>query len=146
MTVDADMSEEAAREKLESDLKMPGMMLNDSAIVKRIDSDQQFIKAKLNNDGSLSKTTNAKSAAEIERLLQYVREIFQNIGEKILGGEIAARPFKKDGEQNGCRYCEYKAVCGFDPDSKNWLYVPNWNDAEALKHIDKKLAGGERIE
>ena len=145
-TVDAEMSEEAAREKLESDLKMPGLMLNDESIVLRIDNELQFIKARLKTGGGFYSTTNVKSAEEINRLLQYVREIFQHIGDKILDGEISARPFKKDDKQNGCKYCEFGAACGFDPDSKNWLFIPNWDDTEALTRIEQKLQRGDHIE
>lgn len=144
-TVDGEITEEDARDELEKDLRMPGMMLKDKSIVDEIDRTRRFIRAKFTDDGNFYSTTNAKTPEEIDQLLLYVREIFRSIGERILDGEIAARPFRKDDEQNGCRYCEFKAMCGFDPNSKNWLVLPNWDDTTALKAISKKLAsdGGD---
>ncbi|MBQ9479291.1 MAG: PD-(D/E)XK nuclease family protein, partial [Selenomonadaceae bacterium] len=106
----------------------------------KIDSTMQFIRAKLNKDGSFSRTTNVKTAEELEHLMSYVRSIFGQIGAKMLGGEISARPFKKDDKSNGCMFCEFKAMCGFEPNSKNWLFVPNWDDADALRMIEHKVA------
>ena len=57
----------------------------------------------------------------------------------MLDGEISARPFKKDDAHNGCMYCEFKAMCGFEPDSRNWLFVPNWDDEDALKKIEETV-------
>ena len=36
----------------------------------------------------------------------------------ILGGDISASPYrlKAKKEQTACTYCEYRDVCGFDPD------------------------------
>ena len=138
-TIAEEMSEEEARSELEKDLRMIGMMLKDKAVVDEIDSTQKFIRARFTNDGKFYRTTNAKTADEFEHLIGYVRSIFKRIGAKMLDGEISARPFKKDDAHNGCMYCEFKAMCGFEPDSRNWLFVPNWDDEDALKKIEETV-------
>ena len=138
--VEGGTTEEEGRAAIDKDLRMIGMMLRDASVVNKIDSTMQFIRAGINKDGSFSRTTNVKTAEELEHLMSYVRSIFGHIGDKMLGGEISARPFKKDDKSNGCLFCEFKAMCGFEPNSKNWLFVPNWDDADALRMIEHKVA------
>ena len=42
----------------------------------------------------------------------------------ILGGDISASPYrlKAKKEQTACTYCEYRDVCGFDPDIEGYAY------------------------
>lgn len=138
-TIDKEISEEQAQAELEKDLRMQGMMLRDKDVVDEIDGTQKFIRARFTQDGKFYQSTNAKTADEFQHLISYVRSIFQNIGEKMLDGEISARPFKKNDNQTGCTFCEFKAMCGFEPDSDNWLHIPPWNDNEALKQIELKI-------
>ena len=144
MSVDGAPTEDEARDELEKELRMKGMMLKDAAVVDAIDSSRRFIRARLKNDGTFYANTNVKTPAEFNRLLEYVRELFGSIGAKMLEGEIGARPFKRSDNQNACTFCEFKAACGFDPNSKNWLSVPDWKDDEALKAIEKKAGEGGR--
>ena len=140
-TIAEEISEEKAQDELEKDLRMMGIMLRDKDVVEEIDSTQKFIRARFTQDGNFYRTTNAKTAEEFEHLINYVRSIFQDIGEKMLEGEISARPFKKNESQNGCTFCEFKAMCGFEPNSGNWLSVPDWNDADALQQMENKISG-----
>ncbi len=121
---------------------MQGMMLKDAAVVHEIDASGRFIRARFTNDGKFYQTTNAKTPTEFNQLIEYVREIFRSIGAKMLDGEISARPYKKDDNRTGCTFCEFKSVCGFEPDSKNWLTVPDWKDADAIKEIERRLKTG----
>lgn len=145
-TVDKEISEEEAREELKKDLRMMGMMLRDKDVVDEIDGTQKFIRARFTQDGKFYQSTNAKTADEFQHLINYVRSIFQNIGEKMLEGEISARPFKKNDTQTGCTFCEFKAMCGFEPDSNNWLRIPAWDDAAALKQIEIKIGVNRKEE
>ena len=50
------------------------------------------------------------------RLLRgVVEDLLMQMGEKLLQGDIAALPLKK-GESVPCRFCDYRAVCGRDPE------------------------------
>ena len=37
-----------------------------------------------------------------------------SMGNEIIAGNISKNPIETDGQNNGCSYCAYKEVCGFD--------------------------------
>ena len=131
-----------ARAEVEKELRMPGWVLADPEVIKDIDSSFKFIKVSLNKGGGISENTRqyVKSKKDFELLLKYIEKILQNAGSKIIGGEIAARPYKS-AQKKGCDFCPYSAVCGFDPSIKNfnWFNINKINEDDIMKNIQKKL-------
>lgn len=60
------------------------------------------------------KPAGVSSSDEIEKLIPYVREKARGMGKSITDGNIRIEPSYKDSQHNGCAYCKYKSVCGFD--------------------------------
>jgi ATP-dependent helicase/nuclease subunit B len=68
-----------------------------------------------NKGGEFSARGNdAMSAAEFEALREKVENHLRDYGRRIFDGEIAVSPFRI-GRQTACDYCEFRAVCRFDP-------------------------------
>ena len=121
------MTEEEAKEFLESKLKMPGWILADKNVVEEIDKSLKFIKVSYKNDGDFTANTKPfiKTTEEFKYLLAYVGKIFQDAGNKIIEGDISVNPYEKDSDGNKiCEYCPYKAVCGFDLSIDNYQWKP----------------------
>lgn len=56
------------------------------------------------------RTTTVVSREQLELLLNHTRQMIQDLGEEIHGGNIARRPCRT-GSFIGCQYCGYQAIC-----------------------------------
>ena len=132
------MTDEEAREEIENELKMSGWILENPTVIKEIDGSQNFIKVKLTNAGEVNKNykDNVKSKEQFERLLNYLEKSLKSAGKRIIGGEIAVKPYKNDSKgKNICDYCNYSEVCGFE--NKNWIELPKLKDEEIWEKMEK---------
>jgi len=134
------ISVDEARKKIENELKMPGWVLADPEVVRAIDSTQQFIKVKLNKDGSIGKNQRAsvRSPEEFDILLAYIGYLLEDTGRKILSGDISARPYRLQDGKTPCGYCSYRVLCGFDPSVEGyaWQEMPKLEEAEILDSME----------
>ena len=72
-------------------------------------------KFQINQDGSLGKRGNdALPPEEFQALLDAVEEHLRRIGREVLAGETSVSPYRK-GKEIACQFCDYRAVCRFDP-------------------------------
>lgn len=78
-------------------------------------------------EGKISAT--AITPEEFQALLTYTRQEVERLGQDILQGVIQARPYAKENTNHlpdektvSCKYCEYKALCGFDANMPNCEY------------------------
>ena len=128
-----EVSEEKAKEIIENELKMPGWVLADEEVIKKIDENQKFIKVKLTTKGTINEKTamHAKTAEQFNILLNYVAKTINNAGNRIINGDISVNPYKtmKSLKKTACDYCPYKAVCGFELSgtNMNWRNIPDLN-------------------
>ncbi|MBR2214883.1 MAG: helicase-exonuclease AddAB subunit AddB [Selenomonadaceae bacterium] len=133
------MSVEAAKEKINKELKMPGWILADPEVVKAIDATQNFIKVRLTKSDGIYSSDRAKvkTMAEFEILLNYVDYLLPKTGERILAGEVAPSPCRLRG-MNPCAYCDFAALCGFDPDLPGFAYndLEVHEDAETMDAME----------
>lgn len=94
---------------LNDSFKLNGIYLDDPRFTKAMDAE-----ADKDSEVISLKSRNSKlSRDEFEDLLSYVKRVIIGMTEKILGGDIAVRPYKK-GKETGCEYCPYKGICQFD--------------------------------
>ncbi|MBR6267181.1 MAG: helicase-exonuclease AddAB subunit AddB [Selenomonadaceae bacterium] len=142
-SADRKITIDEAKKKIENGLKMPGWVLADPDVVKAIDSTQQFIKVKLNRDGSIGKASRAsvRSLEEFDTLLAYIDYLLEDTGRKILSGDIEARPYRMQDGKMPCRYCVYQSLCGFDPalDGYGWQNFPKLDDDEIMAAMKEQL-------
>ena len=142
-SADRKITIDEAKKKIENGLKMPGWVLADPDVVKAIDSTQQFIKVKLNRDGSIGKASRAsvRSLEEFDTLLAYIDYLLEDTGRKILSGDIEARPYRMQDGKMPCRYCAYQSLCGFDPalEGYGWQNFPKLDDDEIMAAMKEQL-------
>lgn len=136
--------EKELEKHVNAELRMPGWVLADIDVAKAIDSSFDFIKPGLRQlkdekkktvvgpdgkpvmdfDANSRKYGYIRSPEEFELMLAYVDYILKDTGREILSGNISASPYrlKANKDQNACTYCEYRDVCGFDPDVEGYSY------------------------
>ncbi len=101
---------------INKELQMPGWVVADPDIIRQIDSTVNFIKVVLKNDGEIHSGARGqvKTQEEFAALLSYIDQLLAATGKEILSGDIAAKPYRMDAQQNACTYCAYQSVCQFD--------------------------------
>ena len=62
-------------------------------------------------DGTLKKTDKALSPSEMERLLNYSKDLSVNALNEITCGKFKASPLKFNTLSNACTYCPYLVLC-----------------------------------
>jgi ATP-dependent helicase/nuclease subunit B len=144
------MSDEEIEKEVMKKLKMNGLLLKDAKVIREMDKDMQgfslIIPARINKDGSLSKSPSIISIEQFEILRRYVRETLVNLCEDMLSGNIEIKP-SKEKRYSACNFCDYSAICQFDSTFKNnnYRYVNKKKDDEVWCLMEKKL-GGEELE
>lgn len=97
-------------------LKMDGLVLADTALVKEMDREidgySEIIPARINKDGKLGKSS-AATEAQFKALLLYAKDLLSRTAERMLKGDISIAPYRQKG-LTPCNYCEYSAICQFD--------------------------------
>ncbi|MCD1261590.1 helicase-exonuclease AddAB subunit AddB [Paenibacillus athensensis] len=107
--------------ELRKRFKMKGLVTADPDVAGRMDDElarsgghSQLIPVALKKDGSFYSSSSVATDAQWEQLRSYVRNMVQRIGVGITDGHVAITPFRM-GKKTACQFCDYKAVCQFDP-------------------------------
>lgn len=111
------------------DLRMNGLVSSDPSVLEKIDrtldpvtgKSSQVIPVTLNKDRSLSKASAAAAPEKFKILSRYVNRKILEIGSDILQGKVQSEPYEL-GRKNGCTYCRYQGICGFDERIRGFAY------------------------
>lgn len=122
--------EEQLQEAILKDLRMNGLASSDSEVLKKLDrtlgapgqNSSSVVPVTLNKDGSLSRSSSAIEGEKFKVLSEYVNRKIKDIGNQILQGDVQAKPYEF-GQKNGCTYCNYRGVCGFDEHIRGYEYL-----------------------
>ena len=119
----SDVSE--AKAKMNSSLKMSGMVLNNVDVIDAMEKDgaSVFIPAKLDKNGNAA--GNVISIKKLELLRDKVNNNIRKMAESLQLGEIQALP-----TEHGCDYCKYRDVCKREEDDEiREIETLGFNDA-----------------
>ncbi len=107
--------EEAQQAARLQSMCMSGLVLDDPAVVLAMEEkgDKHFIPVKIDKDGTPKGSV--VSAHQLALLRGVVEQLLVHMGESLLAGDIAALPLQR-GEHLPCEYCDYRAVCGREPE------------------------------
>ena len=106
---------------------MKGVVLANVDVVKMMDNSlaagatSDIIPVGFNKDGSYSKQSKVLNEEEFEEMQAKVQEIIKDISKEILDGKIDIKPYSYK-QNTGCKFCEYKAICRFNPNQKDNSY------------------------
>lgn len=95
-----------------------GYLSSDGGSLKLLDSEvgteDSFLKAKFNKDGTIRKSVSILTEEEFDALLTIVKNKIISLYQNMCDGNIALRPVKYK-DSTPCDYCPYRSVCRFDP-------------------------------
>ncbi len=100
-----------------SQLKMTGLVNDNTEIIKKLDSGfstkSDIIPVEFKKDGTPTARSQTASEQEYSAISSYVNKKIKEFGRKILDGDITINPYD-DGKRQSCTYCTYRHICGFD--------------------------------
>lgn len=113
-------------------MRMPGWILADTDVIKKIDDSLSFIKVRLNknqDDVVAQSRSYVKTEEEFNLLLSHIEKILTTAGNNILKGDASIKPYKLK-DETACKYCSYISICRFDK------YIPGYVYNEILEEND----------
>ena len=97
----------------------------------------KLVPATITKSGTVNeKWTNGVNQGEFKILQDYIYKTIKEISKEILSGKIDLKPYNKKGK-TPCEYCQYKVICGFNPQNKNNQY--NYIDKKSKDDIIRKM-------
>lgn len=114
------VSEADAAAELFRRFQMKGYVAADPVVLQHMDRDleagrkSEIVPVALKKDGGFYKYSTVVTPEQWTSLREYVRRTIRQIGSNILAGEVAIAPYRT-GQLAPCHYCEYRALCQFDP-------------------------------
>lgn len=136
------ITDEEIEDIIRKNFKMKGLIIADVKIIKMNDNtlksgSSKLVPAALTASGSINeKWTNGVKSEEFKILQEYIYKTIKDISKEILSGNIDLKPYYKKGK-TPCEYCEYKAICGFNPRQNNNCY--NYIDQKSKDDILLKM-------
>ena len=95
-----------------------GLLNSDDRVVHLLDSEMesssQVIPLTLKKDGTPARGSGVCSEEQFEIMRQFTHRKLYEMGSEIVSGHIEKKPYMRNRQEEGCTYCPYKGVCGFD--------------------------------
>ena len=116
---DKKITEEGIENEIRKNFEMKGLIVADVKIIKLHDKiletgSSKIVPAAITSSGEVNKKwTSGVSKEEFKVLQDDIQKIIKDIAKEILSGKIDLKPYNKKG-RTPCKYCEYKAICGFN--------------------------------
>lgn len=142
------LSDEKLEEEIIKSLKMKGLVLGETNIIKRMDTSltdgaSKIIPVSIKKDGNLSSKDNSvASKNEFLLLRKYVKKSLVELCENMLSGDISIRPYKNQ-KETPCSYCEYHSLCQFDESLEDNCFrnLRSLSNEEVYTEIEKEVEG-----
>ena len=117
---------------------MNGLLINDASVLAAMESGGAglFIPAKLKN-GQVQDTN--KNLADLEsygHIFSYIDKKLLHMAQSLYQGKIERLPVKGS-DTDGCAYCDYRTVCGFE-EGKKTRPITNLDGKEAMAQINQE--------
>ena len=128
------LTEEQLEEEIKKNFRMNGLVLGDVRVVQMMDHSltkgkSEMIPAYIDAKGEVSKAKSSSvDMTEFQLLQKQINKILKQIAQGMLTGNIDPKPvYLEKKKSTPCMYCNYKSICGFNPELKGngYTYVPN---------------------
>jgi ATP-dependent helicase/nuclease subunit B len=109
-----------------------------------MESSSDIIPLKIKKDGTPDKGSSVCTEADLQLMRRFLHHRLHQMGRDIMGGHIEKAPYVRSRTDDGCIYCPYKGVCGFDEKQHGFTkrQIEAFSDeevwtkmAEALKEV-----------
>ncbi len=106
---DLDISKERSKQ-----VRRSGLVLADDDVLNAMENskDKRYLPVKLDKNGSCTGDY-LISLERLGKLSVHIRKLLEKVGNELLSGSITADPYCKSGNNDACRFCDYKQFCAF---------------------------------
>jgi ATP-dependent helicase/nuclease subunit B len=140
------LNEEELEKAIMKALKMKGLLLADTKIIREMDRNIEgaslIVPASIKKDGELGSRSSVATKEQFDMLRSHVKENLIKTCEEMVSGEINIKPYKKKdaAQTTPCSYCDYNAICQFDPALKENTYkiIKDKKDKEIWELLAKE--------
>ena len=95
-----------------------GLLNGDETVVHLLDSEMEtssnVIPLTLKKDGTPGRGSAVCTEEQFELMQDFMHHKLYEMGSEIAAGHIEKKPYVRKRQEDGCMYCPYKGVCGFD--------------------------------
>ncbi len=118
---------ETIESQINKALRLDGIAIDDEKVLEALDetlfenAKSEVIPVAIKKDGDFTKDSKVMAEDGFKALLKHVDHKMKAIGEQISEGCIKINPVK-NGSHTSCDYCEFGAICQFDPRFENNHY------------------------
>lgn len=109
-------------ERLDKARQRIGLVSSDSGILEALEHARggkyRFLPVSLGKSGELSALSSVASAEQFGRLLRRVESTLAGLADRLAAGDIEAEPLRTGPGRSVCDFCDYRAACHFDEDSR----------------------------
>ncbi len=146
--VSKEKDEEELEQKILKELRLDGVVNARDEVVRHLDREfsgnSLVVPVGRNKDQSLSKASKTATQEEFEVISEYAKQQMKNIGTRILAGDTEVSPYEL-GTMNGCGFCPYKAICGFEENIPGYEYrrLQKLGKDEALAKMREEVSEWE---
>ncbi len=102
-----------AKSKANRERRMHGIILDDTAVIKGMENEAKgiYIPVSIKGDTVVDSSGSLATLEEFGALFAQVDNVVCDMAKSLCSGDISATPAK--GEYDACKWCQYKAVCGY---------------------------------
>ncbi|MCH5297302.1 MAG: PD-(D/E)XK nuclease family protein [Ruminococcus sp.] len=148
ISADNTMTDDKIDTKLNAELRMNGLLLNDITVIKGMDRTEKakYIPVKIKADMPDSKTSLA-SLEEFGKVFNKLDLIVAQMGADLYSGNIIASPIKDKKAANAydaCTYCPYDSVCTYHMSEPRIVY--EFDNKAVFEQLDKESEKGEEAD
>ncbi len=122
-----------------------GLLNGDERVIHLLDcemeSSSHVMPLTLKKDGSPAKGSSVCSEEQFKIMQEFMHHKLYKMGSEIVNGHIEKKPYVRSRQEDGCMYCPYKGVCGFDEKQHGYekRHIQALSDEEVWKKMSEAL-------
>lgn len=147
--VDREDEKKTVKEKILKELRPDGLISLEKNSLAHLEHTKEgeslAVPVKFKKDGSLAASSRAVTGKDFTVLSRYAGEKVKELHERIASGEVKVSPYRQ-GSRNGCEYCAYGHICGFDTKIPGYCYrdTEKLGRQEAMERMERSIEEGEK--
>lgn len=129
-------ADEMERQRLAT-MCMSGLLIDDPQVLSAMEAELAgiFIPASVTKSGNLSSASSLASLQQFGYIKKHIENLLTQMAATLQQGDIAALP--TGGMQDGCAYCDYRDICGHEPQDAVRL-IRKQRTADVLSQLEKE--------
>lgn len=147
LAVSNGLSSSEVNSRMLKKFKLKGLVTAEAETVRLMDDQlesgySELLPVALKRDGAFYSSSSVVTNEQWDVLRSSVRRTIGQIGSDISAGKVSIEPYRL-GTKSPCQYCDYKAVCQFDPlfDGNEYVRLHKPSQEEIWRQLEGRESG-----